>query len=202
MNVAFWSNSYNKCSVTNNMLAISLASALLLPYRILLFENYLSSDNIGSVFSSNKPVYLNEDIALYGGRISCVETLINDLNKCINNDIYISAIREILVDKLYYLSPNNMIHNDLYDYEMRMNIACFLGRANQYTNLQYIDTSPISSLSTKHILEISNLIIVNICPEVREINDFFLNYKSLSSKAIFIINVTNLSKCRTIYRFF
>jgi len=201
LKVAFWSNSYKKCNVTNNMAAISVASALILPYRIMLLENYLSPNNIGQIFSNNISNEIKESSNYYNDN-SCIESIVQksyDLNYNYEN---VSCIKEIIVNKLYYLPQGNIINNDLFDYEFNRNIDCLINYANNFADIKFIDTSPESSLSTNTILEESDLIIVNICPEVDELIDFFINYASLISKSIFIINVTDVTKCKNIFKIF
>ena len=52
----------------------------------------------------------------------------------------------------------------------------------------FIDTASHENLSTKTILEESDLIVVNLCQRQSILEDFFLNYSSLISKAVFIIS--------------
>lgn len=201
MKVAFWSNAYKKCNVTNNMAAISVASALILPYRIMLLENYLSKNNIGRIFSNNISNEIREYSNYYNDN-ACIETIVQNSYDLDCNNENISCIKEIIVNKLYYLPQGNIINNDLFDYEFSRNIDYLIDYANNFADIKFIDTSPESGLSTNSILEESDLIIVNICPETDELIDFFVNYNSLISKSIFIINVTDVSMCKDIFKIF
>ena len=61
MKIAFWSNANDKCSVTANMAAISVASVIRYPYSIMTMENKLSNYNLGNAFFGKSHVsILNE----------------------------------------------------------------------------------------------------------------------------------------------
>jgi hypothetical protein len=75
----------------------------------------------------------------------------------------------------------------------------------EYADICFIDTASRQNLSTKTILEEADLIVVNLCQNPSILEDFFLNYSSLISKAVFIISNyechTNLGYKRISYMY-
>ena len=50
LKIAFWSNSPGKSGVTGNLSCISIVSAMYQPSEMVLFENHVNINNLGSTF--------------------------------------------------------------------------------------------------------------------------------------------------------
>lgn len=187
MKVAFWNGSDQNNNVTANLAAVSIAIAYSYPYKILTLENYLTSNNLSSIFKNPSEPILNESACQYyiGSR---QENLISKLSKRESCFLESSYVKVLIRDRLYYLSQETSANDQLFDYEFNNNRIELLEIIKNHTDLCLIDTANKNSLSTKHILEDSDLIVVNLSQNLKDIKTTFLNSPSLIKKSIFIIN--------------
>lgn len=189
MKVAFWSNASEKCNVSANLAAISIACVARYPYSILLLENKLSNQNLGKALLFDPHIdFLREVGANYydGGGI---EGLLRKIYRGdYEPDLFWSYIKEIIQDRLYYIPQSKVIHSEIFEYEFAHCIHTLLEIIEEHTDICFIDTVSHNNLSTKTILEEADVIVVNLCQNQNILEDFFLNYSSLIPKAIFLIS--------------
>lgn len=188
MKIAFWSNSREKCGVTANLAAISVASVLRFPYKIMTFENHLCHKNLGQAYLGTPSVEMLHEVGTnyYDG--GGMEGLLRRIYRGdYSTNIIPKYWTEIVPDHLYYLPQSGVIHSELFDYELNHGINHLFQLSEQCSDFCFIDTAFGNNLSTKTILEEADLIVVNLCQNEILIEDFFLNYSSLIPKAIIII---------------
>lgn len=189
MNIAFWSNVNEKCGVSANLAAISLASVIRFPYKILVVENHLCSNNLGQAYLGSSRVDMVREVGTNyyeGGGIEC-------LLRKINRGLYYydhmePYIKEIIYNHLYYIPQSKVIHKDIFNYELYHNISPMFEFLENHSNISFIDTASSQNLSSQTILEKSDFIVVNLCQNSVLLEDFFLNYSSIIPKAVFIIS--------------
>lgn len=189
MKVAFWSNVSEQCSVTANMSAISIACVTRYPYSVISLENKLCQKNLGKAFLGN-----------YCGSMLCeagtnyydgggMEGLLRKIYRGEHQSVYLKTyLKVILEERLFYIPQSRVIHNEVFDYEFNRSIRQLFRIIEDNSDICFIDTASNHNLSTKTILEEADLIVVNLCQKKIILEDFFLNYSSLISKAIFIIS--------------
>lgn len=188
MKIAFWSNADQKCGVSSNLAAISVASVIRFPYTITVFENHLSHNNLGRAFLGRPNVDMLHEVGTNyyeGGGIEGILRKIYRGNY--HKDILSSHIKEIIHQHLYYIPQSRVIHSEIFDYELNRSISPLFHLMEDYTDICYIDTASHNNLSSKTILEEADLIVVNLCQNLLVLEDFFLKYSSLISKAIFLV---------------
>ena len=189
MKIAFWSNANDMCSVTANLAAISVASVIRYPYSIITMENKLCSNNLGNAFFGRSPVNLMNEVGTnyYDG--GGMEGLMRKIYRGdYNSGMLNSYLKEIISKHLYYIPQSRVIHSEIFDYEFDHCIHPLLEMIEEAGDICFIDTASHENLSTKTILEESDLIVVNLCQKQSILEDFFLNYSSLISKSVFIIS--------------
>jgi hypothetical protein len=189
MKAAFWSNANDFCTVSANLAAISVASAIRYPYSIITMENRLCRHNLGKAFNGGTRANLLDDVGTnyYDG--SGIEGLLRKIyREEIRPGILKSYLKEIINKHLYYIPQSRVIHNEIFDYELDHCIQPLFRMLEESADLCFIDTASNNNLSTKIILEEADLIVVNLCQKSSVLEDFFLNYSSLISKAVFIIS--------------
>ncbi len=192
MKVSFWSNANEMCTVSANLAAISVACAIRSSYSIISMENYLCSHNLGKAYNGGVRANILDDVGTnyYDGR--GFEGLLRKIYRGDSRSgILKSYITEIIHKHLYYIPQSRILHNEIFDYELDHCIEPLFRMIDDNTDLCFIDTASNNNLSTKIILEESDLIVVNLCQKSSVLEDFFLNYSSLISKAIFIISHYN-----------
>ncbi len=188
MKIAFWSNVREWSSVSPNLAAISVAIAIRYPYSIITLENHLCNHGLGKAYNDRTRAALLADAGTnyYDG--FGMEGL---LRKIYRREYHIgtlqSHLKEIIKDRLYYIPQSRVILNDLFDYEFEHCINPLFYLLDNNADVCFIDTA-CNSLSTKNILEESDLIVINLCQKASIIEDFFQRYSSLIPKAVFLIN--------------
>ena len=192
MKVAFWSNASEMCRVSANLAAISVACAIRSSYSIISMENHLCNHNLGKAYKGGARVNLLDEVGnnYYDG--SGFEGLLRKIYRgAIQPSLLKSYLMEIINMHLYYIPQSRIIHNEIFDYELGHCIEPLFHMIEANSDLCLIDTASNNNLSTKIILEEADLIVVNLCQKSSVVEDFFLNYSSLISKAVFIISHYN-----------
>lgn len=188
MKIAFWSNVSQRCGVSSNLAAVSVASVIRYPYTVAVFENHLCHNNLGRTFLGTPQVDMLHEVGTNYYEGGGIEGL---LRKIYRGDypksILQTYIKEIIHKHLYYIPQSRVIHNEIFDYEMDYSIATLFQLLEEYADLCFIDTAAHNNMSTNTILEEADLIVVNLCQNTLILEDFFLNHSSLIEKAVFLI---------------
>lgn len=188
MKIAFWSNA-RQCGVTSNVAAISVASVIRFPYKIITLENHLSPQNLGSFYQGKSKADLVCEVGTnyYEGGGS--EGLIRMIYRgYYDGDILNHYMREIICDHLYYIPQGQVIPSKLFDYELNSCIHPLFQLMGEFAEVSMIDTASNNMLSSKTVLEEADLIVVNLCQDPNILEDFFFNYSTLLSKTIILIS--------------
>lgn len=188
MKIAFWSNA-KQCGVTSNLAAISVASVIRFPYKLVALENHLSPHNLGCAYLGKTKADTVREVGTnyYEGGGS--EGLIRKIYRGHYEDnILQHYIREIIYKHLYYLPQGQVIHSELFDYEFNHSIHPVFQLMDDFVEISLIDTASKNTLSSKTVLEEADFIVVNLYQDPTILEDFFSNYSSLLPKAIILIS--------------
>jgi len=189
LKIAFWSNANEKCAVSANLAAISVASVIRYPYSVITMENRLCNNNLGKAFMGREAIPSMYEVGTnyYDG--GGIEGLMRKIYRGGSHPEMLKAyLKEVISKHLYYIPQSKVIHSEIFDYEFDHCIHQLLNIMEEYADICFIDTASHKNLSTKTILEEADLIVVNLCQKQNILEDFFLNHSSLISKAIFIIS--------------
>lgn len=188
MKIAFWSNVSQRCGVSSNLAAVSVASVIRFPYSVAIFENHLCHNNLGNTFLGTPQANLLYEVGTNYYEGGGIEGLLRRIYRGdYPKSILRTYIKEIIQDHLYYIPQSKVIHNGIFDYEMENSIVTLFQLIEEYADLCFIDVSSHDNISTNTILEEADLIVVNLCQNALILEDFFLNHSSLIEKAVFII---------------
>ena len=189
MKIAFWSNTSELCSVSSDLAAISVVCAIQYDCSIIAMENRLCHYGLGKAYNGGSRAELLDEVGTnyYDG---CgMEGL---LRKIYRGDYHPRTLKtylkEIINQRLYYIPQSRAIHNEIFDYELEHCLHPLFELMEAQCDLCFIDTASNNNLSSKIILEEADLIVVNLSGKPSLIDDFFLNYSSLISKSIFILD--------------
>lgn len=188
MNIAFWSNAYEKSGALFNFAAVSIASVMRCPYKITVLENYLGKNNLGKAFFQDNTSAGNKDriINFYEGK--GIEGLLRRIYRGDKDPGLIKYYRrEVIPKHLYYIPQNGVINSELFDYELYYNLYDLICIIQNNTDLCYFNVNQQNHLSSKVILQEADLVVINLYQDSDYLKDFFLNYSSIISKSIFII---------------
>lgn len=195
MKIAFWSNVSEACGVSANLAAVSVATVMRYPYSVIAFENRLCCNNLGKAFLGRSHTKGNSEVGTnyYDG--GGMEGL---MRKLYRGDYHVgmvdSYVQKIIPDHLYYVPQSKVLHSEIFDYEFNHCSHMLLNMFEAFADVCFIDTACHNNLSTKNILEESDLIVVNLCQKQSVLEDFFLNYSSLIPKSIFIVGNYEFNK--------
>ncbi|NLP34433.1 MAG: hypothetical protein GX359_04460 [Clostridiales bacterium] len=189
--LAFWSNA-NKCGVTSNLAAISVASVIRFPYKIISLENHLSPHNLGCAYKGKPKADMIYEVGTnyYEGGGS--EGLIRKIYRgCYGGNVLHDYAQEIINEHLYYIPQSQVIHSEQFDYEFNHCIHPIFQLIDEFAEVSLIDTASNNVLSSKTVLEEADLIVVNLYQDPVILKDFFSRYSSLLPKAIILISKYN-----------
>lgn len=209
MKIAFWSMDYEKSCAFHNFVAISIASVMQYPYTITAFENYLGKDNANKAYFSSR----ENDKLRYGGinlyEGGGIEGLLRRLYHGNNNTDYPNLLRhfskEVIPKHLFYIPQGGIINSEIFDYELNYNIKELLRVIEENTDICYINVNRQNHLSSKAILQEADLVVINLCQDSDNLNEFFQNYSSLLSKSIFILgnySPKSFMSCKRISKYY
>ncbi|NLL73650.1 MAG: hypothetical protein GX237_09005 [Clostridiales bacterium] len=205
MKIAFWSNEYEKSCAFYNFAAVSIASVMQNPYTITVLENYLGRDNIGRAYFDHEDYNsIKHGGTYYEGR--GIEGLLRRLSSgCNFPEILGYYSKEVIPNHLFYIPQNMTINSEIFDYELHINLSKLLNLIEENNNLCYINLNKKNHLSSKTCLQEVDLIVINLWQNSDYLNDFFRNYSSLLSKAIFILgnySPRSFMSCKRISRLY
>lgn len=205
MKVAFWSNSSGRAGTTSNMACMSVLCALLERKKSILFENHYSLNGLEQAFIQGKEKNLSvlkEEFAYYDQR--GLDGLIRRVH---SNYTYEELMEDVsmkfLDNMLYYLPKSYDMNHEYFEFELNQVIKPLICLLDRTFDFVFVDTASNNSLSTKLILEESELVVVNLCQNKIFLDHFFANYQSLLDKSVFLIgnyqeqskfNITNIRR--------
>lgn len=208
MKVAFWSNSSGRAGTTSNMACMSILCAMLERKRTIMFENHYNLNDLEQAFIQGRDKrsnLLKEELSYYDPR--GMEGLIRRVHSNYTyKDIMEDVSLKFLDNLLYYLPKSSQVNHEYFEFELNQVIKQLLALLNHSFDLVFIDTAPSHMLSTKLILEASDLVVVNLCQNKTVLDHFFSNYQSLIEKSVFLVgnyqeqSQYNLSSIRRRYQ--
>lgn len=206
MKIAFWSNESERSGSFCNTAAISIASVMGYRYTITVLENYLERDNLGKAFfvnnDTNNKRYVGTGFYEGGG----IEGLLRRIYRGDNNHYLLRGyLKEVIPKHLYYIPQNGLINSEVFDYELYYNLDALLNIIERNTDLCFINVTQQNHLSSKAILQEADLILINLYQDYEYLEDFFKNYHSFVSKALFLVgNYSSKSSisCKRISRLY
>ncbi|MBE5962302.1 MAG: hypothetical protein E7256_13135 [Lachnospiraceae bacterium] len=186
MKIAFWSNE-QESGVTSNLTAVSIASVLAFPYRILMMENHTNENGIAKyLFQCSRSSIMKEQTVYYLGH-GATDCLVEKMSVQTNRRRTDFQTIEVIEDCLFYV-PQKAINEDLFEYEFHCNLLKRLKQFDTFANVTMIDTRSRHNLSSKIILEEADLVVVNLQQNTSAIDEFFLEFSSILHKCVFLIS--------------
>lgn len=189
MLVSFWNSSDRKSGVTTNAASVALFYAIRFKRRIALFENHVPSGmGLSDLLVRKRYEYsLFEEPMYYGKR-----NHLNYLYGMIKSGFPIKNISDSAIKleggRLHYFPQDSYLNHDLLDYELDKIIDSFLEILNERYDTVFVDLKQYNTMTTKRIIEKSNLIFLNLLYEDELIKDFFLNHQLDLDKIYFVFN--------------
>lgn len=186
MKIAFWSNVKGKGCVTANMIAISALNTIICDDKNLIFENHTGIGGLNEALIFHDEKLVKESSYDYNNL--GMDLLIRKLKAGVCEERGIdNNVKSFYGGKLLYVPRRQDISGEVFEFEMNIVIDKLLKMFEKYADKIFIDTSVHSNQCTKKILDISDIIVVNICQNRAVLDDIFNNHKDILHKTFFVI---------------
>lgn len=187
MKIAFWSNSPGKAGVTGNLSCISIVSAMYHTSEMVLFENHVNINNLGSTFlNSNSYDRLQEKNSYFVenglGRVLSY----CDMGDIVNAGMVYRTCLSVFDQRVFYL-PTGGINRDLMEYRLKRHAGEVLGMLEGVYPTVCVDLSSSHLESSREILKEADLVVVNLCQNNQQLSHFFRNFSEIQKKAFYVI---------------
>lgn len=184
MKVAFWSNVPGKCGVSSNLACIGALGAEQ-GERAVIVENHLCLHNMEHMLRSPaRKSYLRED---YCYQRRGLEPLLRQIRCRYPLEHALRTFALSYGDTLFYLPQTMDMNADFFDYEFRQSVEELLNLLEKEGENVLIDTAMEGVTSSRRILELADLVVVNLSQNPYEIEDYIKHYQSVFTKSIFLI---------------
>ena len=187
MKIAFWSNSPGKSGVTGNLSCLSIVSAMYQPSEMVLFENHVNMNNLGSTFlNQNSYNRLQEKHSYFVenglGRILSY----CDMGNLVNAGMVYRSCLSVFNQRVFYL-PTGGTNQNLMEYRLKRHAGEVMALLEQVYPMVCIDISSSSLDSSRKILQEADLVVVNLCQNNQQLSHFFRNFSEIQKKAFYVI---------------
>lgn len=189
MLVSFWNSSQARSGVTTNAASIALFYALRYKRKVALFENHLPSEmGLSDLLIGKKEENSIFEEPMYYGKKNKVQDIYRKLKSGFPvHNMSDSAVR--LADgKLHYFPQDDYGSHDLLDYELNKIVDPFIDLLVARYDVVVVDLKQFNTMSTKKIIERSDMIFLNILPDNQFLQDFFLKHSCKLEKFYFVLS--------------
>lgn len=189
MLISFWNCAGNRSGVTTNAAGLALFYALRYRKRVALFENHLPSGRgLYEVLTGKRRGDFVFEEPIYYGK----NHRFHDIYRQIKSGFPIhnmsdSAIK-LAQDRLHYYPQDDYGCHDLLDYELNKIIEPFLDSLDLRYELIFVDLKQYNTMTTKKIIQRSDLIFLNLLAEEENLELFFDRYAFEKNRYYFIFN--------------
>lgn len=190
MKIAFWSNVHGKSGVTSNLACISVMSVLMERRKNILFENHFNINNLERMLNESLMKEMIREYDVYY-RIG-MEQLIRQIHSGYQLDTAVKSSSLTFMDEyIYYLPQNYFMNQEVLDYELNTVIKDMFQLMEKVERDVYIDTETNGNLTSKIILQESDMVVVNLTQNPYILEDFFHNYGAITKKAVYLMGNYN-----------
>lgn len=189
MLVSFWNSSNNRSGVTTNAASVALFYALRFKKRVALFENHRPQEmGLSDLLIGKKEKNMLFEEPMYYGK----RNRMNDVYRKMKSGFPVNNLTESAVKlaegKLHYFPQDDYGSHDLLDYEFNKIIDQFVEVLGKRYEVVFADLKQFNTMTTKKIIEKSDVVFLNLLPEDEVLRAFFDEYSGDISKFYFIVN--------------
>ena len=189
MKVAFWESLRKESKEISSMAAISITLALNYYKRVVLLDNGQENDSFERIFRGIQRFYYVKDDLNYLYHRNGMDYILNDIHKTNDPEPLLrhSAV-EVIKEYLYYVPQSKVINHLAYEYALNEELIPIIRRYERLSDYTMIRARNGNNLSTKQVLDIADIVMVELSQNYDLLDEFFDNYSSIRHKAIFIFN--------------
>lgn len=157
------------------------------PSEMVLFENHVNMNNLGSTFlNQNSYNRLQEKHSYFVenglGRILSY----CDMGNLVNAGMVYRSCLSVFNQRVFYL-PTGGTNQDLMEYRLKRHAGEVMALLEQVYPMVCIDISSSSLDSSRKILKEADLVVVNLCQNNQQLSHFFRNFSEIQKKAFYVI---------------
>lgn len=157
------------------------------PSEMVLFENHVNMNNLGSTFlNQNSYNRLQEKHSYFVenglGRILSY----CDMGNLVNAGMVYRSCLSVFNQRVFYL-PTGGTNQDLMEYRLKRHAGEVMALLEQVYPMVCIDISSSSLDSSRKILQEADLVVVNLCQNNQQLSHFFRNFSEIQKKAFYVI---------------
>ena len=170
MLVTFWSGAEIRTGVTTNAALISHFYAQRYKKKVALFENHVPGKySLEDILIGKKSLPFLFEEPIFYNRNNNINYLYGLMKAGLPVKGLSNAALRMAEGRLHYFPQFSSNHN-LFDYEMNKVIDRFLDELNSRYEVTFVDLKRINTMTTKHIIERSDLVFVNVPQDEININ--------------------------------
>lgn len=191
MKVAFWSNVRGASGATSNLACLSIMGAMDKIRKTVVFENHYNLNNLENAYVGPGNRNMIKEECFYFNKLG-LDYLMKQLHSNIQNENMVTSSAIPLMNKqIYYIPQSHIANKDFLEYELNQVIHSLFVYLEAFGDVVYVDTAVSEHLSTKVILNEADLVVVNLNQNPQVLSNFFENYSSIRSKAVYLIGNYN-----------
>lgn len=170
MLVTFWSSAEIRTGVTTNAALISHFYAQRYKKKVALFENHVPGKySLEDILIGKKSLPFLFEEPIFYNRNNNINYFYGLMKAGLPVKGLSNAALRMAEGRLHYFPQFSSNHN-LFDYEMNKVIDRFLDELNSRYEIVFVDLKRINTMTTKHIIERSDLVFVNVPQDEININ--------------------------------
>lgn len=187
MKIAFWENMYDTGNEIDDMVAIASMMVIKHHKKVILLDNGQKSDSLERTFRGIQRFYYVKEDSNYMIRQHGMDQILNRMHMTSDlRPLLMNSAVEVIQDHLYYVPQSKVINRLAYDYELNHEMSRIIHTYEELSDYIMIRTRSGNHLSTKHILEDADLVLVELSQDPRVLQQFFDHYASIRHKALFV----------------
>lgn len=196
MKIAYWSNWKGAGRTTSNMACTTILGALQSKRKNVLLENHYNLRNLEEVLVNRRWNNMVREENYYYSQLG-LDSLMRRMHSNLMDDNIIESSSITFCDNLlYYIPQSHVTNKEFLEYELSRVIHILLEKLEKFGDIVSIDTAGREKLSSKTILELADMVVVNLSQDPVTLDDFFENYSTLRKKAVYLVgNYNPYSKC-------
>lgn len=186
MLVAFWSSAEIRTGVTTNAALISHFYAQRYKKKVALFENHVPTRfGLEDILIGKKHLPFVFEEPIYYNRNNNINYIYGLMKAGLPVSDFGNAALRMADGRLHYFPQFSSNHN-LFDYEMNKVIDRLLDELNKRYEVVFVDLKKVHTLTTKKIIEKSDLVFANVPQE--EVSNILYDNSMEKTKVCFIVS--------------
>lgn len=155
--------------------------------KSILLENHYNLNSLGNILMMPERMAILKEKGQYYNKYG-IEYLLKRLYTGEKGESLVhKASVPLLYSSILYLPQSYIVNREVFNYEFELVRTELFQCLEEVADVVYIDTETNGNLSSNSILEEADLVVVNLCQDIRVWREFFDNYPSIREKSVFLV---------------